>query len=324
MSAVRASPSDSFADPSDPNDGCLGRLRQVLPTLDGARRRVAEQIVRDPRSVQGLSIGDLARLCGVSENAVSRLTHAAGYSGYRAFSQALLVDLGRLLGESHDQPLDVLRQTDEAGDSLTGLVARVFDLEIACIRDTLANLAEPSLEQAIGLLASARRVALIGTGSAAPLCQMAHYRLSNLGLWVAWTADPMVMVSEVAQCGPGDVVLGVSYSGQSRATVEVLGYARERRRASTVALTAVASSRIFDVSDVALLIAGPNVSAGSRQFSARISGMVLLEALATAVAVKKHGTSVPGLSELGEVQARINNVGRSWRPAFAGGRRGER
>ncbi len=307
---------------TDP-DGCLARLRQALPGLDGARRRIAEQILRDPRSAQGLSIGDLARLCGVSENAVSRLTRAVGYSGYRAFSQALLVDLGRLLGLSHDQPLDVLSQTAAAGDNLTGLVARVFDLEIACIRDTLASLPEATLERAIGLLAAARRVVLIGTGSAAPLCQMAHYRLSNLGLSVAWTADPMVMVSEVAQCGPGDVVLGVSYSGQSRVTVEVLGYARERRRAATISLTAVSNSRILDVSDVTLLIAGTRSSVGSRQFSARISGMVLLEALATAVAVKQHGTAVPGLAEIGEVQARINNVGRSWRPAFAGERRSD-
>lgn len=324
MSAVRTWSSESFTESVELDGGCLARLRQALPALDGARRKVAEQILLDPRSAQGLSIGDLARRCGVSENAVSRLTHAVGYPGYRAFSQALLVDLGRLLGVNHDQPMEVLRQTAEAGDGLSGLVARVFELEIAGIRDTLANLPESTLERAIGLLAGARRAVLIGTGSAAPLCQMAHYRLSNLGLGVAWASDPMVMVSEVAQLGPGDVVLGVSYSGQSRATLEVLGYARERRRTATIALTAVAGSRIFDVADVTLLLAGPNISAGSRQFSARVAGMVLLEALATAVAVKQHGDAVPSLGELGEVQGRINNVGRSWRPIFASSRRSER
>jgi len=47
--------------------------------------------------------------------------------------------------------------------------------------------------------------------------------------------------------------------------------------------------------------------------------MVLPEAIATAVAVRTYGDTVPNLDELSEVTARINNLGRGWKPPRARG-----
>jgi len=214
-------------------------------------------------------------------------------------------------------------------DRVGRLIARVFHMEIECVRDTLASLDGPQVESAVAALADAPRILAIGTGSAAPLCQMAHYRLSSIGLQAAWTADPMVMVTEVSLLGPKDVVLGISYSGQSRATIEALNYARNRRRATTICLTAARGARITEFADIALIAFGPKVSVGRGQFSARVSGIVLLEAIATAVAVQKFGGPNPSLDELNEMQTRINNIGPGWKPANrsrpnAGARTGRR
>src|SRR5690606_39826675 len=56
------------------------------------------------------------------------------------------------------------------------LVQRVMSLEVECMQDTLANLSEPALRHLVTALAGAPSVLLIGTGTAAPLCQMFAYR----------------------------------------------------------------------------------------------------------------------------------------------------
>jgi hypothetical protein len=43
--------------------------------------------------------------------------------------------------------------------------------------------------------------------------------------------------------------------------------------------------------------------------------LVLLEAIITAVGVAKYGSLPPTLDELGDMQSRINNVDRDWKPA---------
>jgi RpiR family transcriptional regulator, carbohydrate utilization regulator len=319
MSNVLATPAAST---EGQDAACLMRVHRALDQLSGARRRVAESILESPWDAHGLSIGELADRSGVSENAVNRFARSIGYSGYRAFSQALALDLGRTLGVMHSQPLEVIQQPDDGTPSLTRLFARVFEMEIAAMRDTLANLDEANVSRAVAAMAKAERILFVGTGTAASLCQIAQYRCGNLGLVASWASDPMIMVSEASLLREGDAILGVSYSGVSRATLEVLDYAARKRHATAIALTATRGSRIVAIVDIALAVFGPGVSVAAGQFTARTAGMAFLEALITAVAVEKLGTMSPALDELGEVQMRINNVDREWQPAHMGIRTG--
>ncbi len=297
------------------HDNCLNRVRQSLTHLDGARKSVAESILKSPWAVYGLSIGELARLSSVSENAVNRFARTLGYSGYRDFSRALSLDLGRTLGSFHSQPIEAIQQRSPEETTPAHLIARVFDLELAAMRDTITNLDDEQVTRAVTALARASRILFIGTGSAAPLCQMAQYRCSNLGLVAAWTADPMVMISEASSLVAGDVVLAVSYAGQTWATLEALDYARTKRHATTIALTAVQGARISEIAEISLIVFGPDLSIGSMQFAARTAGMVLLEAMISAVSVEKFGTAPPTLDEFSDMQVKINNVGPKWQPA---------
>jgi len=311
---VEPEPISSVDDGPSPATECLTRVRRALPGLEGARRRVAEFVLAAGWEACGLPIGELAERSGTSENAVSRFTRAVGYSGYRAFSQALSVDLGRTLGASHSHPVEALQAGALDQGHLIDVIKLVFRFELECLRDTMANLGEPQLQRAVTALVEARRVLLIGTGAAAAICQLAQYRLSNIGVPAAWASDPMVMVSEVSQLGANDVLIGVAYSGRTRVTVELLEYARRRRHATTIALTAARNTPLATCADIPLVVFGPNVSVGSGQFSARVSGMVLLEALVTAVALKRSGDVMAGLEEFGELQARINNLSPRWKP----------
>jgi RpiR family carbohydrate utilization transcriptional regulator len=294
--------------------GCLLRIRQAAPELSGARRQVADTVLADPWASRGMPILALAERAGVSENAVSRFTHLLGYSGYREFTQALSLDLGRSLGVYHVHPVDVVSESRAGNEDSLDLVRRVVTMEIESMRDTLDNLAEPVLRRVVTKLATAREIVLIGTGTAAPLCHMLSYRLASVGVAATWVNDPMMMLAQVARLTDGDVVMAISYSGRSRDTVQALEFARGRG-AETIAMTADPHSPIGAVAANLLTIFSPAVPEGTAQFSARVAGMALLEALATAVAVERGDATEPVLRDLGAAQSVLNDLPENWRPA---------
>lgn len=286
---------------------CLDRIREARPNLTGARAQVADTVLADPWKVRGASIQVLAQAAGVSENAVSRFTHSVGYSGYREFAQALSLDLGMTLGLYHSHPVDLVLESRSNLRGPLDLVQRVMSLEVECMQDTLANLSEPGLRHLVARLGSAGSVLLIGTGTAAPLCQMFSYRLASIGVAVTWTADPMMMIAHASRLQPDDLVLGISYSGKSRDTVQALAYAKERG-VETAGLTANPQSPMGDVVDTSLTIFSSAVSRGTAQFSARVAGLALLEAIATALSEEKGGGALGMLQELGATQAKLNDL----------------
>jgi DNA-binding MurR/RpiR family transcriptional regulator len=289
-------------------------LRSRLPALAGVRRKVAEAILQDPWAFRGLSIVALAQRVDVSENAISRLTHALGYSGYREFAQALSLDLGMTMGLYHAHPVDALKH--DGDDEPTGpmaLVQRVVRLEIECMQDTLANLSQPMLENIVTSLADARHVVLVGTGTAAPLCHMLTYRLSSTGVAASWTNDPMMMLADINRLGGEDLLLGISYSGTSRDTIQALDYAKSRG-VPTFGVTANPDGPITEVCQSVLTIFTPGLASGTAQFSARVAGMALLEAIATAVSVRRNGEDVPLLHQLSTAQRLLNDLPRGWKP----------
>jgi RpiR family carbohydrate utilization transcriptional regulator len=292
-----------------PPEGCLQGIRRIQSQLSGARRQVADEVMRDPWSVRGVSIIVLAQRAGVSENAVTRFTHALGYTGYREFSQALALDLGKSLGVYHVHPVDLVAQAGST--NALDLVRRVVALEIESMQDTLASLSEPILRHVVIKLAGAGQILLIGTGTAAPLCQLLCYRLASVGIAASWTSDPMMMLAEAARLGSDDAVLAISYSGRSRDTVQALQFARGRG-AETIAMTANPRGPIGDVAGTVLTIFSPAVPEGTAQFSARVAGMALLEAIATAVSVERGADTVPLLRELGEAQSALNDLPDGW------------
>lgn len=290
---------------------CWARLTRVRPSLTGARAKVADTISADPWAARGASILVLAELAGVSENAITRFTHALGYKGYREFSQALALDLGKSVGLYHSHPVDLELDGDSDDSGTLSLVRRVMAMEVECMQDTLANLSEGALDHVVTRLAEAPSVLLLGTGTAAPLCQMLTYRLASVGIDASWTSDPMVMLAQITRLKQGDLAMGISYSGRSRDTVQGLAYARGKG-IETAALTAEPNSPVASVVDTLLTVFSPAVSPGAAQFSARVAGLALLEAIATAVSERRGPEAIRELNQLGASHSELNDLPTDW------------
>lgn len=292
-----------------PEDNCLQRIQNRLEQLNGSVRRVAEYVLASPWETRGISIVELARRVGVSENSVSRFCSAIGYAGYRDFASQLAMTLGRISGAAYATPPEVARAV-APGDGVFQIVSNVFAMEMQCLQETLHQLDRRSVEAAVNALNGARKVLFIGMGATVPAASTGAYRLALLGIDAVWLSDPYAVIAQVGLYRTGDVVFGISFHGRTRPTGEALKIARANG-ATTICLTTAPGSPLARNSDICLTVANSIPLYVSRQFSARVAGALLVDAMAAAVAWDRHQGTPPGLLKTFELQRSICEYGQT-------------
>jgi len=347
-SVLRAAPTVAPVVPVAPvapvtpeEDGPLAHIRLAMPSLTGTASACAQYVLANAWEVRGLSIREVATRAGVSANAVNRFSRGLGYDGYRAFSQALTLELGKILGAAYALPTSLTDAPGTSGrfgaasppgaagavggsaipgrgtpEGVAGVLARVFELEIEALQDTLRTLDVKAAERAVEALAGAQDVLFIGTGAAMALSELAAYRLKVLGMRAYWAGEPGAIVPEIHLLAPGDVVCAISYHGATRHIVDALEHATDRGL-TTICITAVPGSAAGQRADIQLVAFGQQTALGFGQFASRVASATMLDALAAAVAWRRQDRAIAHAAELVAVMLKRNTVtaGRSSRPS---------
>jgi DNA-binding MurR/RpiR family transcriptional regulator len=117
-----------------------------------------------------------------------------------------------------------------------------------------------------------------------------QFSLHRIGVPVwAWT-DVHNGLASAALSRPGDVALGISHSGETGETIELLAEASSRG-ATTIALTSFPKSPLAELADIVLLTATQATTFRPDALSARHPQLVVLDLLYVAVAQRTHERS---------------------------------
>ena len=281
---------------AEPSVGALARLKQHLPYLKGTSHRIGTFVVENPWEARGLSINDLADRVGVSVNSVVRLTRDLAFRGYRDFSQALTLDLGKVLGSAYGLPPSVADAAQEGGDE-AAVAVKTLALEMVGLQDTIHHLDLPLVRRAVDALCAANAVLFIGTGSGIAVCSLAAYRLTLLGLRATYSGDPNTILAELHLLAPGDVLFAVAYHGATPHLVRALRHARSRG-VTTICVTAAPGSPVARAADITLVMWGPDSHTAPEQFVSRVLTVAVVEALFAAMVWKRFGETPPHLEEV--------------------------
>ncbi len=273
---------------------CLTIIEQRLPALHGASRRVAEAIVRDPWSILGMTIYDVAAAAGVSLPSVTRFCRAVGYTGFRELVQGIAQSLGRL--EAKD-----IEATEHPGDALhpiPDVVAAVVRQQIEALQITARTIDLAVIEAATKLIANAQRVFILGHGAAyVPALGMA-VKLNWAGVCAVATS-PDMFTNQVVALGKGDVVVGLSHQGRTRDTIDMLALARDLG-ATTVGVSTVPQSPLAAVSDLSIAVLTPEAARSGTFLIAFDTLMVIADVIAALVSEAKWAGSPPNRGEVVE------------------------
>ncbi|WP_221583445.1 MurR/RpiR family transcriptional regulator [Microbacterium sp. G2-8] len=264
------------------------RMRRQLHAFSNAERRVAETVLADPAVATASTITKLAEACGTSAATVARFCRSMGFSGYPEFRLAVASAVSR-----DKAALDLFRIDDaeiDSDDSARDVVTKVAYREAKAVEDTARHIDLRALDDAVAAIRDARRIHIYGVGSSGITAFDLEQKLQRVGLPVWSIADPHLALTNVAQCGAGDVVIGISHSGQTPETYEVLALGR-KREATAIAITNVPSSRVGQEADLVLA-----TSASESVFRAMSSGIAQL-AIVDFVMVRLLQQSFPIASE---------------------------
>ncbi len=266
-------------------DSLLVRVREQLPQLTGALRRVAERVLADPAAAARATIVELAERSGTSPATITRFCRALGFEGYAQMRLAIAGETGRAVRVA-GWGIDIGREI-QPEDPLDRVLHQIMAADTRAMHDTAAGLDLRAIETAVTAIATARRVDIHGAGSSALVGAELQFCLHRIGVaaW-CWT-DLHDGLASAATLGGQDVAIGVSHNGQSRETIEILAEAGSHG-ATTVAVTSFPRSPLAEVADLVLLTAVQTTPFRPDALSARHPQMVVLDLLFIGVAQRLH------------------------------------
>ncbi|GAB4048772.1 MurR/RpiR family transcriptional regulator [Catellatospora paridis] len=266
-------------------DSVLARLRAKLPEFTGALRRVAEQVLTDPAGAARATIVELAERSHTSPATITRFCRAVGFEGYADLRLAIAGETGRA-ARSAGWLVDIGREI-EPGDPLERVLGQIMAADTRAMQDTAAMTDLVEVERAAEAIAAAERVDIYGASGSALVGAEMQFSLHRIGI-AAWSwPDVHNGLASAALLSAGDVALGISHSGQTRETIEMVAEAGSRG-AITVALTSFPRSPLADVADVVLTTATQATTFRPDSLSARHPQLVVLDLLYIAVAQRTH------------------------------------
>lgn len=266
-------------------ESLLARVRGGLPRLSDALQRVARLILTDPGAAARLTIMELAERSETSPATVTRFCRALGFDGYADLRLAIAGETGRA-ARGAGWMVDIGREIQPA-DPLERVLSQVMAADTRAMHDTASLLDLAEVERAADVISTASRVDIYGASGSALVGAEMQFCLHRIGI-AAWAwSDVHNGLASSALLKQGDVALGISHSGQTRETIEMVAEAASHG-VTTIALTSFPGSPLAAVADIVLLTATQATTFRPDALSARHPQLVVLDLLYIAVAQRTY------------------------------------
>jgi RpiR family carbohydrate utilization transcriptional regulator len=266
----------------------IARIQELAPSMTKSERKVADAVLNHSALMMGSTLADLAVRAGVSEPSVVRFCRAVGCDGFSDFKLKLVQSLATGVPYVHR---DV--RPDEATPDLC---AKICDRSLATLSQLRSEIDPHAIEQAISVLAAARRIEFYGAGSSGIVAADAQHKFLQLGAATVAYADPHLHIASAATLAPGDAVVVISYTG---ATQDILDSARiAAESGATVIGITRAGSPLTQSCTVALLTAVSDDEDLYTPMSARLAFLTIIDMLAVGVALRRGPAMTQRLEKL--------------------------
>lgn len=259
----------------------ISKIHNDYLRLTNAEKKIADVVLRAPEAVVNMTVQELAHCSGTVPSAVIRFCKSIGAKGFTD----LKIRLSAQIGAGKALPL-------ENEDSFAHIFSNVFRSGSRTLEDTFGMLDFSMVDEICHLLNNAQRIVFFGVGTSSVIAIDAQYRLAQLGKSTSACTDSLFMNVTAATLGEKDVAVGISHSGNTKATVDALRRAK-KAGAATVAISSFAHSHLARECDRQLIVFSDEKNYPVEAVSARMAHMCIIDALMLCVAsldpsAKKH------------------------------------
>lgn len=274
----------------------------VAPRLSPRALALFDALLGMPETVGLSTISHLAEQQGVNPSALTRLSRALGYPGFKAF-QAVFRDglTGSAFYSTRAERLLDFGETPEAAPDGTQDHA-VWQQEMANLSAAVEGLDGAALTRAVEAVRAARRIHVVGLRAS---FGAAHY----LAYYLGYLRDDVHLVSSQAgvdieqalSLTDEDLVIGIAFRPETRTSLDYCRLAREQG-ATLVALTNHPQSQLAGMTECRLVAPAE----GPFFFNPMSSLFLLVELLLSRIAHDLGSTAVAAIRRREALIARLS------------------
>ncbi|MGK0500095.1 MAG: RpiR family carbohydrate utilization transcriptional regulator [Oceanicoccus sp.] len=206
----------------------LLQLNKALATLSRAESLLAKVILADPEKVVNISTAELAKLAGVSDPMVSRLSKTLGCKSFPDFKVQLAQSL--VTRESF------ISEAVDPGDGVSSYIDKRINANQAALEYIRGHLQPDIIEAAVTALSAAQQILIFGLGGSAAVAQDAQHKIFRLGIPTIAYSDHLMQRMAAAGADENTVVLIFSVTGRTETTLEVADIVKQSE-ATLIAIT---------------------------------------------------------------------------------------
>lgn len=252
-------------------NGGLVSLQAILEQLKPSERKVADYILAHPEDVVKLSVQKLAELSGVSEATIIRLARSLNMKGYQELKLRIAGDLTKQTAMGSYQ--EIMME-----GSVESIMQAVSWNNIQSIQDTLSVLSNEEVKKAVDVLSVARKIDVYGVGASAVIADDIRQKFSRINLWCEVYSDFHAQLTSAVTLTQKDVVIGISYSGQTEDIIQSLTEAKQQG-ATIITLTKFGPSPVAELAHIRLFTSSVEKSIRSGAMASRIAQLNVIDIL---------------------------------------------
>lgn len=283
----------------------MDRYKQIKDKIKGKynslprnHKKVADYFIDNFDRIPFLNVQDIAKSTGTSVASVVRFAQRVGFEGFSDLREAIADTFQDQINNKVIFPLFDKHTADE------DLLTEVANVDIANINNTLNIIERKTFDYVINRILKADRVFTAGLGISYLLAEILAYQLTQVGIdSTVLKHTHTVFHEQVLFMNKKDLLIVFSFPPYSKETVEVSAFAKEKG-IDVISITNKQASPVTFHTKANLIVKSENMLF-TNSFAA-IS--VLINAIATACALKKKSRAKKILKETEEIMESQNQI----------------
>ncbi len=227
-------------------------IRIAFPKLRKSEQRAAEYMLEHMDEMESMTLAQLADAAAVSQPTVLRMLRRAGYEGFREVKIAVLKDRIREKDVRDSAHGRVLGMPFHKGEKIEDVPGRIVGNTIELLQDSLKSISAKELAKAVAAIDRADRVGIFSVEDSNSVAIDLQTKLMYLGIACEYNCDYYLQSIQAGHMSPREVAIGISYTGTSINTVDVLRSAKNRG-ATTIAITNFVDTPLAETADIMIL-----------------------------------------------------------------------
>lgn len=253
--------------------------------LRPSERKVADFLLHCEKDLSDITLVELATSAKVSQPTVLRFARSMGYHGFKELKNAILEEkIRKKIDKEIIDPLYGFPIGKE--DIITDVPSKVIGTTLHVLKETIKSISLKEFVKAIDLITNSESIFVFGVENS--LCAVSDLVTKFLYLWLKCDKydDYYIQNIKANSLQQGDVAIGISYSGRSRNTVEVIR-ASKKSGANTIVITNFEDAPVTKYADVVICTSNEQFLYGNAIFS-RSSQLAIVDMLYMGVLISDY------------------------------------